>query len=149
MNPSVSLLMGFNCKCYLFTHEHFAGAHTIHVELEFRIVGKTEVSRKKNLSEQRREPKTNSTHIMVSIIIMVHIKSFNTLNQKTSFFSSTYLLISNNSNWIGALGTKSLWGWKGWNVHQFKGTQREALVYRGHILYFLELGTKDKLDLCF
>ena len=109
---------------------------------------KTEVSRK-NLSEQRREPTTNSTHIMVSIIIMVHIKSFNTLNQKTSFFSSTYLLISNNSNWIGALGTKSLWGWKGWNVHQFKGTQREALVYRGHILYFLELGTKDKLDLCF
>ena len=98
MNPSVSLLMGFNCKCYLFTHEHLAGAHTIHVELEFRIVGKTEVSRKKNLSEQRREPKTNSTHIMVSIIIMVHIKSFNTLNQKTSFFSSTYLLISNNSN---------------------------------------------------
>ena len=47
MNPSVSLLMGFNCKCYLFTHEHFSGAHTIHVELEFRIVGKTEVSRKK------------------------------------------------------------------------------------------------------
>ena len=54
MNPSVSLLMGYDCKCkcYLFTHEHFAGAHTFHVELEFRIVGKTEVSRKKNLSEQ-------------------------------------------------------------------------------------------------
>ena len=81
MNPSVCLLMGFNC--YLFTHEHFAGAHTIHVELEFRIVGKTEVSRKKNLSEQRREPTTNSTHIMVSI--MVYIKSINTLNQKTAF----------------------------------------------------------------
>ena len=32
--------------------------------------------------------------------------------------------------------------------HQFKGTQREALVYRGHILYFLELGTKDKIHLC-
>ena len=58
MNPSVSILMGFNCKCkcYLFTHEHSAGAHTFHVELEFRIVGKMEVSRKKNLSEQRREP---------------------------------------------------------------------------------------------
>ena len=56
MNPSVSLLMGFDCKCkrYRFSesHEHFAGAHTFHVELEFRIVGKTEVSRKKNLSEQ-------------------------------------------------------------------------------------------------
>ena len=56
MNPSVSLLMGFDCKCkrYWFSesHEHFAGAHTFHVELEFRIVGKTEVSRKKNLSEQ-------------------------------------------------------------------------------------------------
>ena len=33
--------------------------------------------------------------------------------------------------------------------HQSKGIQREASVYRGHILYFLELGTKDKLDLCF
>ena len=32
--------------------------------------------------------------------------------------------------------------------HQLKGTQREALVYRGHILYFLELGTKDKIHLC-
>ena len=56
MNPSVSLLMGFDCKCkrYRFSesHEHFAGAHTFHVALEFRIVGKTEVSGKKNLSEQ-------------------------------------------------------------------------------------------------
>ena len=65
MNPSVSLLMGYDCKCYLFTHEHFAGVHTFHVELEFIIVGKTEVSRKKNLSQQRRELTTNSTHIMV------------------------------------------------------------------------------------
>ena len=96
MNPSVSILMAFDCKCYLFTHEHFAGAHTFHAELEFRIVGKTEESRKKNLSEQRREPTTNSTHIMVSIV--VYIKSINTLNQKTAFFNGTYLLISNNSN---------------------------------------------------
>ena len=49
MNPSVSLLMGYDCKCkcYRFTHEHYAGAHTFHVELEFRTVGKTKVSRKK------------------------------------------------------------------------------------------------------
>ena len=54
MNPSVSLLMEFDCKCkrYRFTHEHFAGAHTFHVELEFRIVGKTEVYPEKNLPEQ-------------------------------------------------------------------------------------------------
>ena len=67
MTLSVSILMAFDCKCKynLFTHEHFAGAHTFHVEL-------------------------------------------NTLNQKTACFCSTYLLISNNSNWIGALGAKSL-----------------------------------------
>ena len=65
MNPSVSLLMGFDCKCkcYLFTHEHFAGAHTFHIELEFRIVGKTEVSRK-SLSEQRRGPQQQTQPIL-------------------------------------------------------------------------------------
>ena len=30
MNPSVSLLMGFDCKCYLFTHEHFAGVNKVY-----------------------------------------------------------------------------------------------------------------------
>ena len=69
MNPSVSLLMGFDCKCkrYRFSesHEHFAGAHTFHVELEFRIVGKTEVSRKKKpLRARAGEPTTNSTHMI-------------------------------------------------------------------------------------
>ena len=40
MAPSVSILMAFDCKCNQFTHEHFAGAHTFHVELEFyRSVG--------------------------------------------------------------------------------------------------------------
>ena len=34
-------------------------------------------------------------------------------------------------------------------IHQFKGTQREALVYRGHILYFSEFHPKDKIHLCF
>ena len=73
MNPSVSLLMGYDCKCkcYRFTHEHFAGAHTFHVELEFKIVGKTEVSRKKNLSEQGLWT-TNSTHIVVSMLYISH-----------------------------------------------------------------------------
>ena len=66
--------MGLDCKCNPFTHEHFAGAHTFHVELKFRSVGKTEVPRK-NLLEQRREPTTNSTHIMAS---MLYIKSVNT-----------------------------------------------------------------------
>ena len=89
MNPSVSLLMGFDCKCkcYRFTHEHFAGAHTFHVELEFRIVGKTEVSGKKNLSEQRPENQQRTLpmpHIMVS---MFYIKSVNTLNHNTTFAS--------------------------------------------------------------
>ena len=97
MNPSVSLLMGFDCKCkrYRFTHEHFAGAHTFHVELEFRIVGKTEVSRKKPLRARAREPTTNSTHIVVS---MLYIKSVNILNHNNNFASRSILLISNNSN---------------------------------------------------
>ena len=50
MNPSVSLLVGFDCKCkrYRFTHEHFAGAHTIHVELEFlELLGKRKYQEKK------------------------------------------------------------------------------------------------------
>ena len=86
MAPSVSILMAFDCKCNQFTHEHFAGAHTFHVELEFyRSVGNLKLKYpEKNLWEQRREPTTNSTHIMVSI--MVYIKSINTLNQKTAFF---------------------------------------------------------------
>ena len=33
MTPSVSILMEFDCKCNLFTYEHFAGAHTFHVEV--------------------------------------------------------------------------------------------------------------------
>ena len=53
MTPSVSILMMFDCKCNLFTHEHFAGAHTFHVELEFRIVGKTQVSIKKPLKAKK------------------------------------------------------------------------------------------------
>ena len=59
MNPSVSLLMGYDCKCkcYRFTHE-LAGAHTFHVELEFIIVGKTEVSRKK--TSQSKGRRTNN-----------------------------------------------------------------------------------------
>ena len=84
MNPSVSILMESDCKCYRFTHEHFAGAHTFHLELEFRIVGKTEVSRKKPLRAMARELTTNSTHIMVS---MLYIKSVNTLNLNTTFAS--------------------------------------------------------------
>ena len=97
MNPSVSILMGFDCKCkcYLFTHEHLAGAHTFHLELEFRIVGKTEVCRKKPLRARAGELTTNSTHIMVS---MLYIKSVNTLNHNTTFASRSILLISNNSN---------------------------------------------------
>ena len=95
MNPSVSILMESDCKCYRFTHEHFAGAHTFHLELEFRIVGKTEVSRKKPLRAMARELTTNSTHIMVS---MLYIKSVNTLNHNTTFASRSILLISNNSN---------------------------------------------------
>ena len=80
--------MGYDCKCkcYRFTHE-LAGAHTFHVELEFRIVGKTEVSRKKNLSEQGPENQQQTQpmpHIMVS---MFYIKSFNTLNHNTTFAS--------------------------------------------------------------
>ena len=31
--------------------------------------------------------------------------------------------------------------------HPSKGTQREALVYRGHILYFSEFHPKDKIHL--
>ena len=53
MTPLVSILMMFDCKCNLFTHEHFAGAHTFHVELEFRIVGKTQVSIKKPLKAKK------------------------------------------------------------------------------------------------
>ena len=49
---------------------------------------------------------------------MLYIKSVNTLNHNTwTFASRSILLISNNSNWIGALGAKSLWGWKGWNTN--------------------------------
>ena len=33
--------------------------------------------------------------------------------------------------------------------HQSKGTQREALVYKGHICYFSEFHPKDKIHLCF
>ena len=33
--------------------------------------------------------------------------------------------------------------------HQSKGIQREASVYRGHILYFSEFHPKDKINLCF
>ena len=71
MNPSVSILMGFDCKCkcYLFTHEHLAGAHTFHLELEFRIVGKTEVSRKK--TSQSKGQRTNNKlnpHYGVNVI---------------------------------------------------------------------------------
>ena len=87
--------MESDCKCYRFTHEHFAGAHTFHLELEFRIVGKTEVSRKKPLRAMARELTTNSTHIMVS---MLYIKSVNTLNHNTTFASRSILLISINSN---------------------------------------------------
>ena len=73
MNPSVCLLMGFNCKCYLFTHEHFAGAHTIHVELEFRIVGKTEVSRKKtSQSKGRRTNNKLNPHYGVNNYYGIH-----------------------------------------------------------------------------
>ena len=53
MTPSVSILMAFDCKCNLFAHEHFASAHTFHVELEFRIVGKTQVSIKKPLRAKK------------------------------------------------------------------------------------------------
>ena len=95
MNPSVSILMEFDCKCYRFTHEHFAGAHTLHLELEFTTVGKMEVSRKKPLRAMAGELTTNSTHIMVS---MLYIKSVNKLNHNTTFASKSILLISNNSN---------------------------------------------------
>ena len=53
MTPSVSILMAFDCKCNLFAHEHFASAHTFHVELEFRVVGKTQVSIKKPLRAKK------------------------------------------------------------------------------------------------
>ena len=73
-------------KCYRFTHEHFAGAHIFHVELEFKIVGKTEVSRKKNLSEQRAgKPTTNSTHIMVTLVL-------GQLARKSQFFHTNHIL---------------------------------------------------------
>ena len=55
MTPSVSILMAFDCKCNLFAHEHFASAHTFHVELEFRIVGKTQVSIKKTSQSKEGE----------------------------------------------------------------------------------------------
>ena len=92
MNPSVSLLMGYDCKCkcYRFTHEHFAGAHTFHVELEFRIVGKTEVSRKKKTSQSKGRRTNNklNPHNMVS---MLYIKSVITLNHNTTFASRSVL----------------------------------------------------------
>ena len=72
MNPSVPLLMEFDCKCkcYLFTYEHFAGGHTFHVELEFRIVGKTEVSRKKtSQSKGRRTNNKLNPHYGVKYVI--------------------------------------------------------------------------------
>ena len=76
------------------------------------------------------------------MVSMLYIKSVNTINHNTTFASiRLILLISNNSNWIGALGAKTLYG--------VGRTQREALVYRGHILYFSEFHPKDKIHLCF
>ena len=88
--------MGFDFKCNLFTHEHFASDHTISSMLNWnlKVLGKPRYP-EKNLSEQRREPTTNLMHIMVT---MLYVKSVNTLNQNTLFVSSTILLISENSN---------------------------------------------------
>ena len=102
---TLSILMGFDFKCNLFTHEHFASDHTISSMLNWnlKVLGKPRYP-EKNLSEQRREPTTNLMHIMVT---MLYVKSVNTLNQNTLFVSSTVLLISENSNWISTQGSKS------------------------------------------
>ena len=102
---TLSILMGFDFKCNLFTHEHFASAHTISSMLNWnlKVLGKPRYP-EKNLSEQRREPTTNLMHIMVT---MLYVKSVNTLNQNTPFVSSTILLSSENSNWISTQGSKS------------------------------------------
>ena len=56
MAPSVSILMAFDCECNQFTHEHFAGAHTFHVELEFyRSVGNLKLKYPEKTSQSKGE----------------------------------------------------------------------------------------------
>ena len=62
------------------------------------------------------------------------------------------MLVSTNhaSSNPGLVAKSLLYGvGKDGTVHQSKQTQRKTLVYKGHILYFLELGAKDKILLGF
>ena len=85
-------------------------------------------------------------HIMVS---MLYIKSVNTLNHNTTFASKVNFIDKQRT--VIELVPQVLKIFMGLErvEHQSKGTQREALVYRGHILYFSEFHPKDKIHLCF
>ena len=55
--------MGFDCKCkcYLFTYEHFAGAHTFHVlNYNLELLGKRKYPEKKPLRARAGEPTTTN-----------------------------------------------------------------------------------------
>ena len=111
---------------------NFVGAHSM-LNWNLEVLGKLTYPGKKNRRARAGEPTTNSTHIMVS---MLYIKSVNTLNHNTTFASRSILLISNNSNWIGALGAKSLRGWKAWNTNpkELKG----RLLFTGDTFFIFQ-----------